>query len=283
MDDQPIGYFDSGVGGLPYLAHAKERYPDERFAYVADTRNFPYGEKNAEEVRAAVLSSVSRLIDAAAPKIIVVACNTASVIALAELRSTFQVPFVGVVPAIKPAAQRAPRGHIGILATSRTVADAYTDQLIQMHAADCRITRVAGPEIVATVEHRLFDSDHDERLRILRPFVEQFKAAGVDAVVLGCTHFVHLAPEFRDALGDGIEVLDSREGVTRQLGRLLDEVGRRDTARRGVGTPARSCFYTTGGSGVGVTTNRPAIAAGVSPYERFARGFGLDFCGELPK
>lgn len=272
MSDRPIAFFDSGIGGLPYLQRAAEALPGETFVYLADTRSFPYGEKSPAEVRRAVTEAVGRLVRRESPKVVVIACNTASVIALAELRDAFDVPFVGVVPAIKPAAAASRSRKIGVFATSRTVADAYTDQLINEFASDCSVTRIAGTEIVTFVEERLMDSTDRERMALLQPFACQFREAGVDSVVLGCTHFLHVADEFSKSVGSGIAVLDSRDGVTRQLVRVLEERG----SAGGLG--GRGRLFTTGLGG----TVAEKEAAANERYAALAKRYGIDFMGELP-
>ena len=129
LDHRPVVVFDSGVGGLPYLQRLREFLPDETFSYVADTANFPYGEKSTAELNDIVHRQMERLIHRIVPKLVVVACNTASVVALSELRAAFGLPFVGVVPAVKPAAETTENKRIGLIATRKTVEDPYTDML----------------------------------------------------------------------------------------------------------------------------------------------------------
>ena len=143
---KPIAFLDSGVGGLPYLEMAREHLPKENFIYLADRKNFPYGTKSAEEVFAAVAVLTDRILAAEKPKVFVLACNTMSVVALTRLRKLYpRLPFVGVVPAVKPAAERTKVKRIGVLATNRTLQDAYLDDLIRRFASSCEVVRVAGP------------------------------------------------------------------------------------------------------------------------------------------
>ena len=139
MTPEPVAFLDSGVGGLPYLAHARKHLHSERFVYVADRENFPYGEKSRTAIIAAALSVAGRLLEREHPRLVVVACNTMSVVALADLRARFPVPFVGVVPAVKPAASLSRRKRVGVLATRQTVEGDYLRNLIVQHASGCDV------------------------------------------------------------------------------------------------------------------------------------------------
>jgi glutamate racemase len=219
--DKPIAVYDSGVGGLPYLRWLLEQLPQERFIYLADHDHFPYGEKRVEELQEIIPASVARLIAETEPKMVVIACNTASVIALSELRARFGIPFVGVVPAIKPAAEQSANCRIGVFATRRTIEDPYTDDLVRRFADHCHVARYAEGRIVDFVERRFFLSEPQERRELLRPAAEYFLEEGVDHLVLACTHFVFLKEELEALTGGEIRVIDSREGVGRQVLRIL--------------------------------------------------------------
>jgi glutamate racemase len=263
MSDAPIAFLDSGVGGLPYLELARRHLPGQRFAYVADRAHFPYGEKSAAAVRDAVVDTMDRLWRTDPPKTAVVACNTASVVALEALRSRFPIPFVGVVPAIKPAAERSASKRIGVWATQKTLEDGYVDDLVRRFAADCVVVRVPGRDIVRFVENDLSNASVEKRGACVAETARTFSKAKVDQVVLGCTHFIHLAAELEAALGPGARVVDSREGVCRQLLRVLPEPPRPEAPD----TPNR--LYVTG------------PVAENDRYAEFARRFGLVFVGSL--
>ncbi len=220
MSDRPIGFLDSGLGGVPYLLSVRARAPAERLVYYADTANFPYGDRPESQVRRIVLDAVARLVEIADPRLIVLACNTASVVGLDELRREFDVPFVGVVPAIKPAVERGASGRIGVLATSRTVGGGYLAGLISRFAPGERVELVAADELVRTIESRLGELDDRELAAMLHPSIERLRAAGVRAIVLGCTHFVHVRGFIEHLAGPQVAVLDSVEGVVRQTVRL---------------------------------------------------------------
>jgi glutamate racemase len=225
VDSRPIAFLDSGVGGLPYLEWVRSRYPDEHYIYLADNALFPYGTKASDSLRSIIVDRVGNLIRAYGPKIIVVACNTASVVALATLRRTFGVPFVGVVPAVKPAALRSKVGRIGLLATNGTISDAYTDGLIEEFAASCTVTRIGDGCIVEFIENRFVDSDRETRLSALSGAIDRMKQAGIDTLVIGCTHFIYIEDDLREALNGEVTIVDSRDGVGRQIIKILKRTG----------------------------------------------------------
>lgn len=239
MDNRPVVFLDSGIGGLPYLIRFRELNPAEHLVYCADTAHFPYGKRSADDVREILLSLAGRVISVFDPKIIVLACNTASVSALAALRQAYGTPFVGVVPAVKPAAGLSKNRTIGIMATDRTVEEAYTDDLIRRFAGDCHILRYADGDIVEFVESRLLDAGGEERDVIIGRAVSALE--GADTVVLACTHFIHLREDIRRAFGPGVEVVDSVEGVVRQTLRVLKKTGAAPSTIQGAAD-----FYITG-------------------------------------
>ena len=220
MSDGSIAFFDSGLGGVPYLLEARRRAPGHAYTYYADTAHFPYGDQPVRALRRIVVDSVSRLIELVHPRVVVVACNTASVVGLGELRARFPVAFVGVVPAIKPAAERAVR--IGVLATTRTVRDRYVRGLIRRFAAKKPVTLVAAGGLVRVIEEQLGSLDEQYVRDILREPMARFVEAGVTTIVLGCTHFVHVRDIIRDMAGEHVGVIDSVDGVVR---RTLDLAG----------------------------------------------------------
>jgi len=210
------------VGGLPYLEIAKRLLPSERFIYFADRAGFPYGSKSGEEVIALAARAVGALIARYHPKAVVVACNTASALALAELRKRYQpTPIVGTVPAVKPAASSSRAKRIGVVATARMAGDAYLSDLIERWAPDCQVLRRGDQDLVDFVENRMLSATREERLAAVRPSVDAMLAAGVDAIVLGCTHFLYLAAEFAELAGPSVRIVDSRDGVAAQLRRVV--------------------------------------------------------------
>jgi len=223
MSNGPVAFIDSGIGGIPYLLAARAAMPGNRLVYFADNRNFPYGERDVKRVRELVLEATATLIDLENPRAIVVACNTASVVALEALRERFPIPFVGVVPAIKPAAALATRRRIGVLATQRTVADPYVSQLIHRHAAHSEVVLVAAGGLVDLIERSCGSISPNELEAALAEPVQRLKDAGVAVVVLGCTNFIHVRHRIQEMLGDAIRVIDSVDGVVRQIVRVAGE------------------------------------------------------------
>ena len=218
-----ITFFDSGIGGIPYLIHLKNIKPYFNYVYVADNANFPYGIKPGEVIKEIVLSSIGRLIEKTIPDVIVIACNTATVVTLPYLREKFDVPFVGVVPAVKPAASMSENKRIGLFATNKTVSDSYTDNLISQFAGNCEVYKYADSNIVSFIENKMFESDEKEILEFLKPAANYFIEKDVDHVVLGCTHFLFINDMLENLFPEKIKTIDSREGVSRQILQVLKE------------------------------------------------------------
>ena len=200
----PILLFDSGVGGLTVLAELRKVLPGAPVIYAADTAGLPYGEKTEAEIAARVSGLLGRLAERYSPRLVTIACNTASTIALGMVREVLQVPIVGTVPAIKPAAEITKTGAIGLLGTAATIRQGYVDRLQAEFAAGKRLIRYAAPELVAAAEDVLRGGRPD-------PAVFADAAAGlrsqpggedIDTVVLACTHFPLVEEPLRSALGD---------------------------------------------------------------------------------
>ena len=252
------------------MQQLKKYVPAEDFVYFADRGNFPYGEKADAVLRNIIVQSVSKFIDATDPKLMLIACNTASVVALEELRRQYDIPFVGVVPAVKPAAQLSKQRAIGVLATRRTVEDPYTEKLISRFAADCKVVRYAGVEIVQLVELNYFSSTAEEREAILKPAVDFFTTQAVDALVVGCTHFIFVEELLHKMLKGSVEIIDSREGVAQQALRIMEEAHLfRDSTNNGTGT---SRLFVSG-NGLSFRENER--------YQQFSKMFELEWSGRL--
>ena len=221
MKSRPVAVLDSGIGGLPYLSWLQEHLPQESLLYVADHANFPYGEKTREQVREFVVDLARALVDRYDPKLLLVACNTASVLALDALRSDLQIPVVGVVPAVKTAVGLG-QGTVAVLATPRTVEDGYWENLAREFGSHRLVKGYAAPELVTMVEEGTPDP---ERRTKVESWAQRLRADGADVVVLGCTHYLHLAEDLSRELGPGVQVVDSRDGVGRQVARVLRERG----------------------------------------------------------
>jgi glutamate racemase len=221
---QCVVFLDSGMGGIPYSQFFMRRNPHINVIYIADSNNFPYGKKTKEELVMLLKTVCENIIQQYNPALIVIACNTASVSALAELRAFFpDTPFVGTVPAVRPAVLASSKAHIGVLGTERTVEDPYIDKIIGETGRPCVITRIAAPDLVDFVEHHIAKASPDEKLHQAKKYVARFRAAGADAIVLGCTHFLFLLDEFKQAASPDITIYDSVEGVIHRAEALLSK------------------------------------------------------------
>jgi len=235
--DRPIALLDSGVGGLPYLAAAREELPMESFIYLADREGYPYGTKPREEVRDRVIALVAALLSSYRPKVVVIACNTASQAALKGAREAFpHLHIVGTVPAVKPAAESTRTGVIGVLATEGAVEDPYLDELIRSCAGGVTVLREAAQELVDFVERRSVFASAEERLAVVEPFVRKLVDGGADRIVLACTHFLHLRDDIASCSKERAEPVDSRHGVAKRIAEVLESsrLRREDNADPGL-------------------------------------------------
>jgi glutamate racemase len=210
---------DSGLGGLTIVTEIRKALPRARLAYLCDNAFFPYGTRPDAELLGHFLGVMNRAIDRVQPDLIVTACNTISTICLPQLRAATSIPVVGVVPAVKPAAQHSKRKVIGLLATPATVNRPYTDDLIQRYAADCTVLRIGSAELVEMAEARLLGEAIDRaRLgHILAPFFDRPVETRPDIVVLACTHFPLLRVELQAAGPANVAWIDSGTAVARRV------------------------------------------------------------------
>lgn len=216
----PIGVFDSGVGGLTILSALRKELPFEQFVYFADTAYCPYGVRSDADITTLSVNACRFLLEQHQVKLLVVACNTASQAALNTLRATFHVPFVGVVPAVKPAARLSRRGRIGVMATNNAVKAAYLRQLIDDFADGLEVYAVGCPELVTLVEHGELSGPIVEEA--VRHALQPLLAQGVDIIVLGCTHFPALRSVIEQVAGKGVQVIDSGAAIARRTHAILD-------------------------------------------------------------
>jgi len=224
MDKRPILFIDSGIGGLPYCRDFTKRNPQEEVCYVADRENFPYGQREKNELSSILTALIEKMLKVANPKIIVLACNSATVSAIDKLRLHFpNTPFVGTVPAIKPAANASKCGKVGVLGTARTIEDPYNQNLADECEKKCEIIGIAAPDLVEFVEERFDSANESEKNEIVKKYIEIFCAKGVDSLVLGCTHFLFLLNEFQKLAEPLIKIFTSLDGITKRIEYLLDE------------------------------------------------------------
>jgi glutamate racemase len=206
--------FDSGIGGLGVVREIRRLQPQAKITYLADNGFFPYGEKPDGILLRHIVELIGRAIEVFKPDAIVIACNTASTIALAALRETYATPFIGCVPPIKPTAAASRSNHIGVLATAATVRRAYLQNLIDKFAPDCIIHSLGTPSLAELAEQKFRGHKIDVSTAIA-PLFDQPDADAIDAIALGCTHYTFLLPEF-EALYPNIAWFDPALPVARQ-------------------------------------------------------------------
>jgi glutamate racemase len=237
--DAPIGVFDSGVGGLSVLREIRRELPNEDLIYVADSGFAPYGDRPEEYVRGRAVA-IMEFLRSQGAKAVVVACNTATGIAVDALRAGYDVPIVAIEPAVKPAAAHTRSRVVGVLATTQTLAGQKFARLVRSHAGDVEVLTQACPGLVEQVEAAELASPSTRVLveQYLRPLIDK----GADTIVLGCTHYPFLGELIRDVAGPSVTVLDSAGPVARELRRRLQASGLlADDNHRGSET-----FWTTG-------------------------------------
>ena len=210
----PIGVFDSGVGGIGTLAALRRELPEEKFLFYGDTANAPYGTKSRDEVMGCINRIMEHLL-AQDVKAVVIACNTATAVAAAELRARYDLPIIGIEPALKPASEVRKDGSILVLATPMTL------KLEKFRALYARYGEGAIPLPCPGLMELVEREANDEARRYLLELLSPYDLTKVDAVVLGCTHYVFLRPLLKEILPAGVSVLDGNEGTARQLRRVL--------------------------------------------------------------
>lgn len=220
--DAPILFLDSGVGGLSVLGPTRALLPRAPIVYVADTAGFPYGTKTEAEIAARVPALLGRLCERFRPRLIVIACNTASTIALGAVRAALDVPIVGTVPAIKPAAEASVTRVIGVLGTKATVRQPYVDDLTARFAADCTVLRHGSADLVALAEAKLAGGAPNEAAfrAVMAGLLDQAGGDRLDVVVNACTHFPLVAAELAAVCPVGLRFVDGGPGIARRVAHL---------------------------------------------------------------
>jgi glutamate racemase len=240
--DAPLLFFDSGVGGLSVLEPTRRLLPNAPIVYAADSAGFPYGKRTEAEIASRVPALLGRLVERFRPRLAVIACNTASTIALDHVRSALDLPVVGTVPAIKPAAEISKSRVIGVLGTEATVRQPYVDDLAARFAADCTIVRHGSPELVELAEAKLAGEEIglDAVRAAARPMFDADPR--IDTVVLACTHFPLLQDELRAAFPN-VAYVDGGPGIARRIAFLTEDQPWPSPSPEGLlvftGTPAR--------------------------------------------
>lgn len=251
----PILLFDSGVGGLTVLDEVRRQLPQAPVLYAADTAGLPYGIKTEAQIAARVAGLLGRMTERYKPRLVCIACNTASTIALGMVREVLEVPIVGTVPAIKPAAAMTRTGVIGLLGTEATIRQAYVDRLEHEFAAGKRLLRHGAPGLVEAAEAKLRGDPVDPALiaRAVAALRDQPGGEAIDTVVMACTHFPLVEAELAEAFGPGVSFVHGAPGIARQVARL---VAGQEYARQ---TPDRALF-------TGAETISEALRTALSRY-----------------
>ncbi len=229
IDARPIGVFDSGIGGLPIARKIRELLPNENLIYVADTAHTPYGEKTEDYILQRSLAVTDFLISQNV-KAVVVACNTATMVSIQTLREKFALPFIGVEPGVKPAAIHTQSGVIGVLATQKTLTSQAFNLLAERVAGHVKMEIQPCPQLVRLVESlQLNDNETYQAVRdYVRPLIEK----GADTIILGCTHFAHLAPVIKEVAGPHVSVISTETAVAKEVARRLQSENLLSTASK---------------------------------------------------
>ena len=224
--------FDSGIGGLSVLREVRVAMPDQRLVYVADDAGFPYGDWEEDALAARICGLFEGLVETYRPDLAVIACNTATTIAIQPLRERFAMPFVGTVPAIKPAAERTATGQVSVLATPGTVAREYTRDLVVSHAAQVNVRLVGARRLARLADDYMTTGEVDEEAvaaEVADCFVDRY-GARTDIVVLGCTHYPFLTDVLRRVAPWPVDWLNPAEAIARHVRRQLPELAEGDWA-----------------------------------------------------
>ena len=219
--DAPVLLFDSGFGGLTVLTQLRAILPDAPILYAADLAGLPYGEKSEAEIAARVSGLLGRMAERYRPRLICIACNTASTIALGMVRDVLETPVVGTVPAIKPAAEQSRSGVIGLLGTNATIRQRYVDELERDFAGNARLVRHGAPALVHLAEAKLRGEATDlDKIAVATRELRKAGGDSMDTVVLACTHFPLLSRELAEVFGPQVTLLDGATGIARQVARV---------------------------------------------------------------
>mgnify|MGYP000206340696 FL=1 len=222
MSQNPIGIFDSGLGGLTIYNEIHELLPHENTIYLADSKNAPYGGKSKQQIIEISVKNTEFLLKKKC-KLIVVACNTASTNAVKYLREHYEVPIIRVQPAIKPAALHSKTKVVGMLATKGTLESELLFETAQRFASGVKVVEQVGEGLVDLIENGQMESP--EMTRLLKKYVEPMLEHNIDQLVLGCTHYPFLTKQIQEITGDGVQIIDSGEAIARQTRVILEQEG----------------------------------------------------------
>ncbi|WP_339609769.1 glutamate racemase [uncultured Planktosalinus sp.] len=220
MNNNPIGIFDSGVGGTSIWKEIHSLLPNESTIYLADSKNAPYGHKTQDEIISLSLKNTEKLLSMGS-KLIVVACNTATTNAIEILRKKYPIPFIGIEPAIKPAALKTKSKVVGILATKGTLQSSLFSKTSELFAHNIQIIEVVGEGLVPLIEENKIETREMDLL--LEKYLSLMIAAQIDYLVLGCSHYPYLIPQIKKILPPHVTIIDSGEAVAKQTKSLLEK------------------------------------------------------------
>ncbi|MDO1512098.1 glutamate racemase [Maribacter confluentis] len=262
MDNRPIGIFDSGIGGTSIWSEIQELLPNEDCIYLADSKNAPYGEQSNERIIALSTKNVEHLL-AQDCKMAVVACNTATTNAIEYLRDHYSIPFIGIEPAIKPAALRSQSKIVGVLATKGTLSSSLFHSTSKNHAAGITILEQQGTGLVELIEAGQLQSP--ELFGLLESYMTPMLEQGMDHLVLGCTHYPYLIPVLRKILPKNVTIIDSGRAVAKQTKNVLEKFNLlADLNKKG-----KHQFYTN--------INKKVLAGILTPFNMESNVNFLDF------
>ena len=219
-NSKPIGIFDSGVGGTSIWKEINALLPNENTIYLADSANAPYGYKSVDEIISLSIKNTQILVEMGS-KIIVVACNTATTNAISVLRDKFQIPIIGIEPAIKPAALKSRTGNIGVLATKGTLSSTLFSGASKEYSKNINVIEIIGEGLVSLIEDGKINSS--ETYSLLEKFLQPMISSNIDQLVLGCTHYPYLIPQIEKILPNNIKIIDSGEAVAKQTKSILQQ------------------------------------------------------------
>ncbi len=235
----PVGVFDSGIGGVSVLAAVRAELPTVDLIYTGDNFHLPYGEKTMEEIMT-YSRGVVEFLKAKGCRVIVIACNTASAAALKKLREEYSdLVFVGMEPAVKPAAEQTQTGVVGVMATTATFQGELFSSVVERFASGVKVIQQPCPGLVQQVEAGELDSP--ETMKMLRGWLEPMKAQNIDRIVLGCTHYPFVRNAIHTILGDGVTIIDPAPAIAKQVRRILESKGQLAETGHGITT-----WYTSG-------------------------------------
>ena len=243
MSTNPIGIFDSGAGGLSIWKEITTLLPDESTVYISDAKYAPYGTKGEEEILNRSKINTELLLKKGA-KAIVVACNTATTNAISHLRAQYKIPFIGIEPAIKPAALKTKTNAIGILATKGTLSSTLFHETSKRYTSNLKVVEQEGNGIVELIEAGALFSEEMEQL--LKAYLKPMLEAKIDNLVLGCTHYHFLIPVLKKLLPEGITIIESGPAVAKQTKAILEKYNLLNSSQQSV----NYSFFTNGSTGV---------------------------------